>query len=78
MAENKSNELWSIGGARLSKSGKRVNITLMKNGENGNTIYGTSSIKLEGTKVCKVKLQDDCVLLKIKMKANETKSNEEW
>ena len=53
MAENKSNELWSIGGARLSKSGKRVNITLMKNGENGNTIYGTSSIKLEGTKVCK-------------------------
>ena len=72
MGENK---IWSIGGARLSKSGKRVNITLMCNGENG-VQYGTSSISLEGTKVCKVKLDKDCVLLKIKMKENKAEANE--
>ena len=77
MAEGKSNELWSIGGARMSKSGERVNITLMQNSDNG-VKYATSSIKKTGTKVCKVKIEKDYVLLKIKLKTDETKSNEEW
>lgn len=54
---SKSNPLYSIYGARKSKSGKRVNISILT-GEGDNIQWGTVSLPIEGSKSVKVKISD--------------------
>lgn len=54
---SKSNPLYSIYGARKSKSGKRVNISILT-GEGDDIQWGTVSLPIEGSKSVKVKISD--------------------
>lgn len=67
MTKENNNALYSIYGARLSKSGERVNISLVC-GKDDNKKWATISIKLgnSDTKV-KAKIDGDFALLKIPM-----------
>ena len=58
-----NNKLFSIYGARESKSGERVNISLVCGNEDSKQ-WATVSIKKKGGKI-KVKLDDEFVTLKI-------------
>ena len=61
--ENKGNQLLSIYGCRKSKSGSRLNVTLVNN-DGDKKIYFTASIKLDNTG-------------KVKVKEGKTKNGEE-
>ena len=52
--ENKGNQLLSIYGCRKSKSGSRLNVTLVNNDGDKKTYY-TASIKLDNSGKVKVK-----------------------
>lgn len=60
-----TSSLFSIYGARLSKSGKRLNISLCRTGEDGVREWETLSIALD-SKTTPIKLKDDFVFIKIK------------
>ena len=66
--ENTGNDLWQIGGAKLAKSGKRVNISLIRTKDNVKE-FGTVSIDIaKGTKVTRVKVNDNEVCIAIARK----------
>lgn len=54
---NKSNPLYSIYGARLSKSGERINISILK-GKDDDIEWGTISLPKTGSRNVKVKYND--------------------
>lgn len=60
----KSNPLFSIYGARLSKSGERINISIL-NGKDDDINWGTISLPKSGSRNVKVKYNDLEVILKI-------------
>ena len=60
----KSNPLYSIYGSRISKSGERLNISILT-GKNDNIKWGTISIPIEGGRVKVVKVTDIEVTIKI-------------
>lgn len=65
-ATNKASEpLFNIYGARISQSGKYVNLSLVKTDDKGNKTWLNVPVKIEGGKTG-VKVADDAVLLKIK------------
>ena len=55
--KTKSNPLFSIYGARKSKSGKRVNISILT-GEGDDIQWGTISLPEDGSRSIKVKVTD--------------------
>lgn len=66
--EQTGSDLWQIGGSKLAKSGKRVNISLIRT-KNNVKEFGTVSIDIaKGTKVTRVKVTDSEVLLAIARK----------
>ena len=60
-----TSSLFSIYGARLSKSGKRLNISLCRTGEDGKKEWQTVSISLDSN-TTPIKLKDDFAFIKIK------------
>lgn len=58
------NDLLSIYGARVSKSGKHVNITLVR-GEEDEKEYFTSCVKLDNKAKTQAKIKDGYVIVKI-------------
>ena len=67
-AEKTGSDLWQIGGAKLSKSGERVNISLIRSKE-GSKEFGTISVDIaKGTKVTRVKVTDSEILVAIARK----------
>lgn len=65
-ATNKASEpLFNIYGARISQSGKYVNLSLVKTDDEGNKTWLNVPVKIEGGKTG-VKIADDAVLLRIK------------
>lgn len=63
--ETSQNSFWNLYGARMSKSGKRINISLCRSDEDGAREWGTVSVSLESEKT-PVKVYDDYVFIKIK------------
>lgn len=62
-----NNALFSVYGARLSKSGERVNVSLVR-GKDDNKEWATISIKLgESSSKVKARIKDDLAYLKIPM-----------
>ena len=74
-AKKSNNTLFSIYGARESKSGERVNISLVC-GDEDSKQWATVSIKKKGGKI-KVKLDDEFVTLKIPRLDVEDEEDEE-
>ena len=68
-AETKSgSDLWQIGGAKLSKDSKRVNISLIRSKDDVKE-FGTISIDIaKGTKVTRVKVNDHEICIAIARK----------
>lgn len=62
---SQTNSFWNLYGARMSKSGKRINISLCRSDEDGEREWGTVSVSLESEK-SPVKVYDDYVFIKIK------------
>ena len=60
-----TNSLFSIYGARLSKSGKRLNISLCRTGEDGKREWQTVSVRLD-SETTPIKLKDEFAFIKIK------------
>ena len=58
------NALYSIYGARMSKSGKRVNVSLVK-GNGDEKQWASVSIALENDGKVKVKVKDDYAIIKV-------------
>lgn len=57
--------LFAIYGARLSKSGKRLNISLCRTGEDGEREWETVSVRLDSD-TTPIKLKDEFAFIKIK------------
>ena len=72
-----TNSLWSIGGVKLSKNQKRVNVGIIRTGADGNKEYGTISIDIsKGTSVCKVKVREKDVVIGIERKDISNNAND--
>lgn len=68
----KENTLLSIYGARVSKDGKRINLTLCE-GKDDKRIFYCASVKLDNSGKVKVKLSDDkaSAIFKVAMLSNK-------
>ena len=69
-SEKETKSLFSIYGARISKSDKYANISIVKGGDD-EKVFETIPVKLNGGKVA-VKVDEDFVYLKIKRLDVET------
>lgn len=70
------NDLLTIYGARVSKSGKHVNITLVR-GEDKAKEFFTSCVKLDNTAKTQAKVKDGYVLVKIPLLLSNKDKDEE-
>lgn len=60
------NTIWNLYGARVSKSGKHVNLTIVQGKKDDKTqVFNNVCIKVEGTNCAKVVVKDNEVLLAI-------------
>lgn len=74
--QNTTNNLWTIFGARKSKNGERVNVSLVK-GNDDNKEWSTITLKLAGeSKTVAAKIKDGFAYLKIKMLADREENND--
>lgn len=62
---SQANSFWNLYGARISKSGKRLNISLCRSDEDGEREWGTVSVSLESEKT-PIKVYDNYVFIKVK------------
>ena len=63
-ATKSTNALYSIYGARMSKSGERVNISILT-GRDEDVSWGTISLPIDGSKNVKVTVKELEVVLKV-------------
>lgn len=59
------NSFWNLYGSRISKSGKRLNISLCRSNEDGEREWATVSISLDSEKT-PIKVYDNYVFIKVK------------
>ena len=63
--ETTQNSFWNLYGSRISKSGKRLNISLCRSNEDDEREWATVSISLESEKT-PIKVYDNYVFIKVK------------
>jgi len=63
--ETTQNSFWNLYGSRISKSGKRLNISLCRSDEDGEREWATVSISLDSEKT-PIKVYDNYVFIKVK------------
>ena len=63
--ETTQNSFWNLYGSRISKSGKRLNISLCRSNEDGEREWATVSISLDSEKT-PIKVYDNYVFIKVK------------
>ena len=74
--KNEENILLSIYGARVSKSGKYVNITLVKGEGDAKTFY-TTCVKLDKTAKTYAKLKDDKAFIVVPLLKNDKEKSKD-
>lgn len=70
-----NDNLLSIYGARVSKNGDRLNVSLVK-GEDDNKEWYTTSVKLDGSNKCKVTIKDGFAYIKVPMLEDKKKKED--
>lgn len=63
--ETAQNSFWNLYGSRISKSGKRLNISLCRSNEDDEREWATVSISLDSEKT-PIKVYDNYVFIKVK------------